>query len=455
MFCEFSLHTNEMWNFCNSCVAFSFGGFSATLLPMNIKRTVLPNGLRIITVPMKDAPTVTVLAMVEVGSKYENKQTSGLSHFLEHMCFKGTEKRPAAKDISRELDTLGAQYNAFTSEEFTGYWAKAAKNHVEKLVDVVSDIYLNSTFPAAEIEKEKGVIVEEINMYRDMPQRHVQELFMKALYGDQPAGWSIAGTKETVRSFTRENFLAYHAEHYVAKATTIIVAGGFNQAKVIGLLKKALAGVNKTKKSTKLAVVEEQKAPAIIVEHRPTDQSHIVLGVRGYPVGHKNQVAAEVLTSILGGGMSSRLFQRLREEMGIGYYVRASYDALTDHGILSVSLGCDTKRVGEGIEAILAEFKKLKTELVGKEELVKIKQYIAGGLLLELESSDHIAEFFGHQEILRQGLKKPAELIAKINKITAADIQRVANELFLDSKLNLAGVGPLPEDAVLKSYTHL
>lgn len=422
---------------------------------MTFKRTILSNGLRIITVPLAAAPTVTVLAMVEVGSKYEDRRTSGLSHFLEHMCFKGTSKRPTAKDISHELDALGAQYNAFTSEEFTGYWAKAAKDHTATLIDVVSDIYLNSTFPAAEIEKEKGVIVEEINMYHDMPQRHVQELYMKALYGDQPAGWSVAGTKETVRAFTRDDFLNYRNQHYVAKATTLIVVGGFNQQKVLSQLKKIFATVSRNKKIAKLPVKEVQSSPTILVERRPTDQSHIVIGVRAYKLGHKRQVAAEILTALLGSGMSSRLFLRLREEMGIGYYVRAGYDALTDHGILSVSLGCDTKRVTEAIDAILAEFKKLKTDLVSAEELAKTKQHVAGSLLLDLESSDHIADFYGHQEVLRRPLKKPEQIIAEIKKITAADLRRVANELFVDEKLNFSGVGPLPEDSILRARVRL
>ncbi len=422
---------------------------------MTFKRTVLPNGLRIITVPITGAPTATVLAMVEAGSKYENHTTNGLSHFLEHMCFKGTLKRPTAKDISHELDALGAQYNAFTSEEFTGYWAKAAKEHVPLLLDVVSDIYLNSTFPAAEIEKEKGVIVEEINMYHDMPQRHVQELFMKVLYDDQPAGWSIAGTKETVRSFGRDDFLHYRTEHYVAPATTIIVAGGFSERVVLKQLTKIFGTVRRAKKGAKVPVTEVQKAPAIVVERRPTDQSHIVIGVRAYKAGHKRQVAAEVLTALLGSGMSSRLFLRLREEMGIGYYVRAGYDALTDHGILAVSLGCDTKRVGEALDAILAEFKKLKTDLVGAEELAKTKQHLAGALLLDLEGSDRIAEFYGHQEVLRRPLKKPEQLIAEIKKVTAADVRRVAQDLFVDTKLNFAGVGPLPDDATLRERVQL
>ena len=192
---------------------------------MEYKKTILKNGLRVITVPMKDNPTVTVLVLVETGSKYETKAKNGISHFLEHMCFKGTAKRPTAQAISSELDGLGSSYNAFTSQEYTGYYAKSSANHFKKIFDVVSDIYLNSAFPAAEIEKEKGVIVEEINMYEDMPHRHVHDLFASLLYGDTPAGWNIAGTRDNVRAMKREDFVQYHQAHYVPKATTVIIAG--------------------------------------------------------------------------------------------------------------------------------------------------------------------------------------------------------------------------------------
>ena len=205
---------------------------------MKFNKTILKNGLRVITVPMKDNPTVTVLMMVEAGSKYETKEINGLSHFLEHMCFKGTTKRPKAIDISQELDTVGAQYNAFTSQEYTGYYAKADFKHLDLLLDVVSDMYLNPIFEDKEIEKEKGVIIEEINMYEDLPHRKVQEIFMKLLYGDQPAGWDIAGTKDNIKNIKRSDFLDYRRKHYVPSATTLVVAGRFDEKKVSPIFKK-------------------------------------------------------------------------------------------------------------------------------------------------------------------------------------------------------------------------
>src|SRR3989344_3446277 len=228
---------------------------------MNFKKQILKNGLTIITVPIKDAPSVTVLVTVHTGSKYESKEQNGLSHFLEHMCFKGTSKRPKAIDISRELDSIGSQSNAFTSQEFTGYYAKAHPDHLDKILDVVSDIYVNPVFSPEEIEKEKGVIIEEINMYEDMPIRSVHDVFMEVLYGDQPAGWNVAGTKEN------------------------------------------------------------ENKPEIKIKHKETDQTHIVIGVRTFDSKDKRSFTLKVLNAVLGGGMSSRLFQKLREEMGVGYYV--------------------------------------------------------------------------------------------------------------------------------------
>ena len=196
---------------------------------MKFKKTILKNGLKVITIPMTDNPAVTVLVMVETGSKYETKEINGLSHFLEHMVFKGTKKRPKSIDISKELDALGAQYNAFTSQEYTGYYAKVNPKHLDTALDVVSDIYLNSLLDSSEIEKEKGVIVEEIRMYQDMPQRHIHDLFMNLVYGDQPAGWNIAGSEENVKSFNQNHFIKYRKEHYVADATTVIISGSFNE----------------------------------------------------------------------------------------------------------------------------------------------------------------------------------------------------------------------------------
>lgn len=418
---------------------------------MKFKRNILPNGLRVITIHMKDTPTVTVLTMVEAGSKYEAKEKNGISHFLEHMVFKGTEKRPTAFAISKELDSLGSHYNAFTSEEYTGYYAKSAPKHVSTLLDVVSDLYLNPAFDEKEMEKEKGVIIEEINMYKDLPHRHVQELFMHLLYGDQPAGWSITGPREVIQKMKREDFVNYRAKHYVAEATTVIVAGNFDEKQVMKQIKEKFAGISTKKKDKKLKVKEAQTAPQILVESRPTDQSHIVLGVRGFPVGSPHNATIRMLNSVLGAGMSSRLFQKLREEMGVGYYVRSSYDTYTDHGVFSVSIGADISRVEEVITAIIAELKRFTTELVSKEELLKTQEYLIGMMFLGLESSDSLAEFYGYQEVLRQKLKTPQEIIKEIRSVTPEKIKAMAKKIFVEKNLNLAIVGPVKDEAKLKA----
>ena len=413
---------------------------------MKFTKKVLSNGLRLITVPMKDNPTVTVLVLVETGSKYEDKKVNGISHFLEHMCFKGTIRRPKGVDISKELDSMGSQYNAFTSQEYTGYYAKGDAKHFKKIVDIVTDIYLNSTFPETEIEKEKGVIIEEINMYEDMPSRHVQDLMMKLLYGDQPAGWNIAGEKKNILGMVREDFVKYHKEHYVPNATTLVVAGQVKEAEVVKEVEKIFGQIKKAKKSTKLKVVETQTKPEILVKHKETDQTHFVLGVRTYDLFNKNNAILSVLSGVLGAGMSSRLFTKLREEMGVGYYVRAYNDVYTDHGFLQISAGVDNKRINEVIEAVLGECKKLKTELVSMEELEKVKQCLIGNMKLSLESSDDIANFYGSQELLKKEIKTSEEKAEQVRKITSKQIQDMARKIFTDDKLNLALIGPFKDN---------
>jgi predicted Zn-dependent peptidase len=416
---------------------------------MKFDKTVLPNGLRIVTIPMPDNPAVAVLVMVEAGSKYETKRTSGISHFLEHMMFKGTPKRPKAIEISRELDGIGAHYNAFTSHEFTGYWAKAGAKHFNKVIDVVSDMYLNPLFDAKEIEKEKGVIIEEIRMYRDLPQRHAHDVLAELIHGDQPAGWNVAGTEKTVRSFGRDDFLRYRADHYVSSATTVLVAGSFNEKKVIRQIERAFVGIPATGKKGKLPVRESQEKPAIKTAFKETDQTHLAIAVRTFSLFDPRIPTMEVLSTILGGGMSSRLFSKMRDELGICYYIKTSHDPYTDHGDLAISAGIDNSRVEEAVKGILSECSRLKAELVPAAELKKAKDSIAGRTLLDLETSDARAEFFGFEETLKHKLESPEELIAKINAVTAADIRKLSREIFVDKGLNLALVGRAKSQTLL------
>ncbi|MHB8651647.1 MAG: M16 family metallopeptidase [Minisyncoccota bacterium] len=344
--------------------------------------------------------------------------------------------------LTKELDGLGAQSNAFTGQEFTGYFAKAAARALPTTIDVVADIYLNSTFPKEEIEKEKGVIVQEINMYEDMPQRHVHDLFMEVVYGDQPAGRTIVGTREIVTTLTREDFIAYRKKNYVPNATVVVIAGGFNEADIKKRVRVLFGGAAKAKKQSKKKVVDMQVTPAVRLLTKKTDQTHLVLGVRSRSLFHKDHFALEVLAGVLGGGMSSRLFQKIREDMGAAYYVRAWDDAFTDHGVLCVSVGAGNEHVHDVVRAVLAEMKTLTQDLVPKDELAKIKRYLAGHILLELEGTDALANFYGGQEVLTQKILTPKDVVAKLHAVTAEDIRRVARSIFVEKNINLALIGP-------------
>ena len=397
-------------------------------------------------VPIKNAPSVTVMSLIEAGSKYEDKKNNGISHFLEHMCFKGTNKRPNAVDISREFDSLGAQSNAFTSQEVTGYFGKAHNKHTDKILDIISDMYLHPTFPANDLEIEKGVIVEEINMYEDLPQRLVEEVFGELLYGDQPAGWSVAGTKENVRGFKRDDFINYRKNHYVSSATTIVIAGDIDDGDIFKKVEKAFAEIPTTKKIGKEKVFEKQNKPAIKLKFKETDQTHLVIGLRAFNIYDKKIPALRLLSAVLGSGMSSRLFQKMRTDLGICYYVRSSVDGLTDHGSLAISAGVDSVRVEQGIRGILGEIIKIRDEKVPESELRKAKDYIIGNMYLGLESSDSLAGFYGSQEILKEEIKTPKNMEKEIEKITAEDISKVAKEIITNSKLNMAIVGKYKDE---------
>ncbi len=408
-------------------------------------KILLKNGLRIISVPMADALTTTVLVLVEAGSEYETRKNNGISHFLEHMCFKGTEKRLSSLDITSELDAIGAAYNAFTSNQYTGYYTKAQPKHFDEILDVVSDIYINPVFDQKEIDKERGVIIEEINMYEDLPMRRVQEFFTNLLYGDQPAGWDIVGKKEIIRRINRNDFVEYQKNHYLAKSTVVVIAGNFNEKEAIKKIEKAFLGIRTGKKNQKLKTIEKQKSPQIFLKTKETDQAHLVVGVRAFDIFDKHKYAIDLLVDILGGGMSSRLFQKIREEMGAAYYVRAEADLLSDHGFLTASAGIDNNKVSEVTKVIIEEFEKLAKEQIKKEELQRVKDHSIGNLIMGLETSDQLAAFYGGQEIIIRKIISPEEAIKKIQAVKSEEILAVAKDIFKNSKLNLAIIGPFKE----------
>jgi len=409
---------------------------------MRYKKTTLKNGLRIITVPLKNTETVTAMVLVAAGSDYESKEINGLSHFLEHMCFQGTERRPNTGDVSHELDSLGAQSNAFTSKEYTGYWAKAQSKHLPKLVDIISDIYQNPIFKEEAIAREKGVVVEEIKMYEDLPQVKVGEVFEELLYGDQPAGWPVIGNEKNVKALTRDNLISYRKKHYTAENTIVIVAGKVDTTHTIKMIAEAFKNIHTTKKEKKINTKESQNSPKIKIHFKETDQAHIVLGFRSLPIGHKDNHKVGILETTLGQGMSSRLFKRLRDELGLCYYVRASHEKALDRGYFAIASGVAKDRVKEAVKAILEECKKIMKERVYPDELQKAKELRTSGIYLNLESSDSYADFYAFQDIYNQKIQTPEERVEKIESVTARDVEDLAKKTFKNSTLNLAIVGP-------------
>ncbi|EKE10945.1 MAG: Peptidase M16 protein [uncultured bacterium] len=409
---------------------------------MNYKKTTLRNGLNVITIPMKDTNTATVMVMVGVGSRYETEKEAGLSHFIEHMFFKGTEKRPNTLSISEELDSIGGEFNAFTSKDRTGYYAKADAKHIETALDVVSDMYLNSKMEAEEIEKEKGTIIQELNMYEDNPMRNIGDVFEQMLYPGNFLGRDIIGYKKTIASFKREDFLDYMKRFYVANDTAICVAGKFNEKNILALIRKYFFKMASGKKPKFDKIIETQKKPEVKIKYKKTDQTHIILGCRAYHEEHRDRFVISLLGTILGGNMSSRLFIEVRERRGLAYYVRTGGDSYADCGYLATQAGVEHKNLGEAVKVILEEYKKIATEKVSEKELQKAKDYIKGRSVMGFESSDEVAMFFIDQQIKRKKIMTLEEVFSRIDKVTTNDILRVAKQILKEETLNLAVIGP-------------
>ncbi len=409
------------------------------------KKTNLKNGLRVITVPIKNANSVTVLILIGTGSKYETKDINGISHFLEHMFFKGTKKRPNTLKISETLDSVGGEYNAFTSKEVTGFYAKVDKKHSDIALDWISDIFLNSKFDEKEMEREKGVIIEEVNMYLDTPTAYVGELWEKLLYGDQPAGWRIIGEKENILSFNRKKVLDYYQSHYSPSSTVVCVAGAIDSKKIEKKVEDYFKNIKESLKSKKIKAKESQTEPMILLHNKKTDQTHFCLGVRAYDMFNEKRYALALLSVILGGNMSSRLFIKIRERNGLAYSIHTSADNTTDTGYLVTQAGIDHKNLEKSIRLILEEYKNLKNNKITEKELQKSKDYLKGITSLSLDSSDSQASFYGLQELLEEKILTPEEKFKKIDEISINDIKKVAEDIFLSEKLNLAVIGPFEQ----------
>ncbi|HOW60896.1 MAG TPA: pitrilysin family protein [Candidatus Moranbacteria bacterium] len=409
---------------------------------MNYKKTTLKNGLRIMTVPMKGTQTATVVVMVDVGSRLEKENQAGLSHFVEHMFFKGTKKRPTTQIISEELDSFGGEFNASTSKDKTLYYAKVDSNHICQAFDIISDMFLNSKIEQAEINRERGTITQEINMYLDLPGKTVGDEFEKLLYKNSSLGREIIGYKKTVSRFKRKDFIKYIRENYNASNTVICVAGKFDEKKIIADAKKYFGKFSKGKTTKISKVSEKQNKPEVRIKFKKTDQTHFVIGNRAYHRDHKDRYALALLATILGGNMSSRLFIEVRERRGLAYSVHSGVDAYQDCGYIATQAGVEHDKLEQAINVILKEYKKIATEKVSQRELKKAKDFLKGRGVMGFEASDEVAMFYVSQETDREKVLNLKDVFAKINAVTAEDILRVAKDVFQNKKLNCAIVGP-------------
>lgn len=424
---------------------------------MTFHRTVLPNGLRILTIPMPSFESATVMLMVGAGSRYETRKNSGISHFLEHIAFKGTQKRPTAMDISSLIDGMGGQFNASTGKEITAYYIKSAASKIETSMDVLSDMLQNSKLDSSEIEKEKGVIIEEINMNEDSPMRDIGDIYERLIYGDTPMGWNIAGEKEIIRKITRQDFISYMKSLYSPHNMTVVVAGGIDRRKAEELAEKYLGSMERfdTLKYTKYG--ESQTKPETFLKTKKTEQSHIAIGFKTVQSEHPDKYPLELLSAILGGGMSSRLFHEVREKRGLGYYVSTSHDTYQDAGSMVSMTGVDPKRVKEAISVILDEHGKIarRTSHVGKGELTKAKEYLKGHMVLGLENSKSVAYFYAAQELLEKKIDSPDEVMKKLDAVTVEQIENAAKKYFVEKGLNMAIIGNFEDRQMFENLLKL
>ena len=410
---------------------------------MDYKKYTLKNGLRVVLVPMKEMTTATALICVGTGSRFEDEHENGLAHFLEHMFFKGTKNRPKTIDITKELDALGSQHNAYTGKDRTGYYTKVPSNKILDAMDVLNDLFINSTFKSAEIKKESGTIVQEINMYEDMPSQLLYDVFENLLYGkDHPLGRDIIGTKENVTSFVRKDFIAYLERCYVAKNTVVCVAGNFPQEKVLTKIKKDFKNMRIGDKPVCESFVGKQNAAALEIKDKKTDQTHFMIGVHTGGFNHKDRYVLSMLANILGGGMSSRLWGEVREKRGLAYSIQAMTDFYPETGFFAVKAGVEHENLIKTLKIVFKELKNIARGGVTNEEFKRARSGFEGRLAFSMETSNAIASNFAEQEAVRNEIIMPAESLKRIHKVTKKDIQRVAKEIFVDKNINCAIIGP-------------
>jgi predicted Zn-dependent peptidase len=408
------------------------------------QRNTLDNGLRVLTADLPYAQSVAVVVMLAAGSRYETAESSGIAHFSEHMFFKGTERRPSAKEIAGAIDAIGGEFNAFTGKETTTYYVRCAAEHRDVALDVLVDMLRDSRFAEEEIEREKGVIIEEMNMYYDTPRDFIGGVYEELLWGDHPLGRDIIGRKETVRDATRDTFMGYLGRWYKPSRMVVGVAGRIGDGalervqELLGDLEDADTG------EPEPAVT--QANGRVRVHTKQSEQAHITLGVHSRPLDHPDRYPLQLLATALGGGMSSRLFSEVRERRGLAYYVYGLNHSYTDAGTLYSQAGVDIARIDDAVSTIAAELRKIAAEPLAAEELEKARNFAKGRFVLQLESPQGLMMFGLRKEVLEQRLPDPDEVLRGLDAVTSEDVARVATELIAADRLRLAVIGPF-EDA--------
>jgi len=415
------------------------------------KKQTLTNNVRLLTIPLQETQTASLVVLTKVGSRNESASISGASHFIEHLMFKGTKRRPTTLDLAKELDSIGAEFNAFTGKDLTGYFIKSDAKHLSLSIDVLSDILLHSKFDPQEITKEKGVIIEEINMYQDNPLMYVEDLLEQTIYGkSDPLGRSISGSRQTVSALTQKDLLAYKNNFYTGSNIVIAVAGRFGQKQLAELKRKFSFPIGRVVKKIPI------RRPAargikLTIKNKETEQIQLALGLPAYPYSHPRLYALQLLAIILGGNMSSRLFLSVRERNGLAYFIRTGVNIYEDAGALTIQAGLDKQRLNEAIKLIVAELKRAVKDLTA-EELRRAKDYLYGQTAIEMENSLQLANFYAQQELMLKKVLTPAEKLKKIEAVNLNQLKKTAQEIIDLKRISLAAIGPLKgEEARLKT----
>ncbi len=402
----------------------------------------LKNGLKVLMVPEEECFSVKAMILTKAGALYEPESLSGISHFMEHMCFKGSKKRPSSLALTSALDQIGGRYNAFTGYEYTGYFAKVDSNHSSLALDIIADIFIHANYPKKELEREKGVVIEEINMYQDDPKLHIYDLWMELLYGNQPAGRSVAGTKETVGNMNREKLLDYRDKLYLSDSSLLVLSGNFKSDAILKQAEKYFQGIKKGKGYDQTETKKNQSRPATLIQNKQTDQTHLVLGFPSYDYLNPKRYALTLMNSIFDGGMSGILFQLVREKLGAAYYVHSEYESFKDSGFWGVSAGLNNERIEEVLKAIILEIKNLKNKHITKKSLENAKQYIIGHVSLGLDDAHEYADSLAFKYLLKDTIETPYQYLNKIKKVSLDEVRAVSKEILDFKKINLAVIGP-------------